>query len=95
MAFSLALPPPFPARRWKVKIRDEERNEPPHVSILQKDLVWRFDLRSLSFLDSDPDPNDVPRAVIAEIEKNIDLLRSKWDEMYPENPVSSKEDDDE
>jgi hypothetical protein len=90
MAFSLALPPPLPARGWKVKIRDNERNEPPHVSILHRSRTWRFGLRSGGFLDKSPDPNDVPSEVLAEISRAMDLLRARWDEMYPENPIGSE-----
>jgi hypothetical protein len=95
MAFSLTLPPPLPAQGWKVKIRDQERNEPPHVTIIRKKQWWRFDLRSRAFLDRDPDPKEVPAEVLAEIEKQIDVLRREWDEMYPENPIDSKDDGDE
>jgi hypothetical protein len=56
MAFSLPLSPPLRAQGWKVKIRDRERSEPPHVTILHR-------------------------------------TRAKWDEMYPENPIASKGDD--
>jgi hypothetical protein len=44
MAFRLPLPDPLPARGCKVKIRDLERNEPPHVTIVQKQRAWRFAL---------------------------------------------------
>ena len=95
MAFSLPIPPPLPAQGWKVKIRDNERNEPPRVTIIHKRRAWRFGLRSEGFLDKDPDPNEVPQEVIAEVEKQLELLRREWDEMYPENPVESKENGDE
>ena len=85
----------LPAQGWKVKIRDRERNEPPHVTVLHKTRVWRFDLRSGGFLDKQPDPKDVPEQVIVEVEKQMELLRREWDEMYPENPVAPPEDDDE
>jgi hypothetical protein len=94
MAFSLPLPPPLPAHGWKVKIRDRERNEPPHVTILHRTRAWRVDLRSGGFLDKEPDPKEVPEEVLTEIAKHERLLRGKWDEMYPENPIESKEDDD-
>jgi hypothetical protein len=93
VAFSLRLPDPFPTRGWKVKIRDLERNEPPHVTVLHKTRAWRFDLRSLRFLDKQPDPSEVPDEVVAEIKRQMELLRREWDAMYPENPIESKEDD--
>ena len=76
MAFRLPLPDPFPARGWKVKIRDLERNEPPHATILWRQRAWRFGLRERTFLDDAP------------------VLCREWDAMYPENPIESKEEDD-
>src|SRR2546425_12809991 len=52
--FTLNLPEPWASRGWKVKIRDRERLEPPHGTILQKTRAWRFDLRSDEFLDKKP-----------------------------------------
>jgi hypothetical protein len=94
VAFSLPLPDPLPARGWKVKIRNLERNEPPHVTILHRTRAWRFDLRALRFLDKEPDPKDVPDEVVAAIKQQVELLRREWDAMYPENPIESKEEDD-
>ncbi len=95
MAFSLPLPTPLPTQGWKVKIRDRERNEPPHVTILHKTRAWRLNLRTHRFLDKDPDPGDVLQEILAEIETNWQRLCEAWDEMYPENPVDSTEDSDE
>ncbi|OLC31712.1 MAG: hypothetical protein AUH81_17355 [Candidatus Rokubacteria bacterium 13_1_40CM_4_69_5] len=83
------------SRGWKVKIRDRERLEPPHVTILQKTRAWRFDLRSEKFLDKKPDPKEVPEEVVDEIRSNLTLLRREWDGMFPGNPISSEEPDDE
>jgi hypothetical protein len=96
MAFSLPLPPPLPAQGWKVKIRDRERIEPPHATVLHKTRAWRFGLRTLDFLDAEPDPDDVPTELVDAILADIDRLRREWDAMYPENPVDSsgEEDDD-
>lgn len=93
--FGLNLPEPWRSRGWKVKIRDRERLEPPHVTILHKVRFWRFDLRSEAFLDKEPDPKEGPRAVIDEIRSNLLLLREEWDRRVPENPISSEELDDE
>lgn len=82
MAFTLNLPEPWRSRGWKAKIRDRERLEPPHVTILQKARAWRFNLRSEAFLDKKPAPT---------IRSNLTLLRRAWDRMYPENPISSEE----
>ena len=95
MPFALNLPEPWATRGWKVKIRDRERLEPPHVTILRRTRAWRFDLRSERFLDKEPDPNEVPKDVVSEVRSNLTLLRQEWDRMFPENRVSSQDPDDE
>lgn len=90
MAFSLGLPPPLPQQGWKVKIRDQERVEEPHVSVIRGKSVWRFGLRSERFLDAQPEPTEVPDEVVRAIRAEIDLLRHEWDAMYPENPTVSR-----
>jgi hypothetical protein len=87
--FALTLPEPAASRGWKAKIRDRERLEPPHVTILHKTRAWRFDLRSGTFLDREPDPKAVPEEIVAAVRSNLDLLRQEWDRMFPENPVLS------
>ncbi len=94
MAFALPLSPPLPKQGWKVKIRDRERLEPPHVTIIRGTQTWRFSLRSGEFLDDDPDPREVPENLLSEIYQDLERLRFEWDQMYPENPVQAKEDDD-
>ena len=89
MAFELALPPPFPAQDWKVKIRDKERAEPPHVTILHRKKAWRFGLRERAFLDGEPPPREVPFEILEAIHAAHDLLCAEWDLRYPHNPVSS------
>jgi hypothetical protein len=93
--FTLNLPEPWATRGWKVKIRDRERLEPPHVTILRRTRAWRFDLRSERFLDKEPDPNEVPKEVVSEVRSNLTLLRHEWDRMFPENRVFSQDADDE
>jgi hypothetical protein len=83
------------SKQWKVKIRDRERVEPPHVSILRRRSTWRINLRTHEFKDSEPDPSEVPKSILKIVEENWSLLRAAWDEMYPENPVVSPEDEDE
>jgi hypothetical protein len=63
----------------------------PHVTVLHKTRAWRFDLRSLRFLDKEPDPAEVPDEVVTEIKRQLELLRRAWDAMYPENPIESGE----
>jgi hypothetical protein len=90
VAFQLKLPALLENRGWKVKIRDRERVEPPHVTIMHKVNSWRVSLRSQQFLDKKPDPTEVPVEVIDAIRENIYMIRATWDHMYPENPIVSK-----
>ena len=94
MPFTLPLPPRL-SREWAVKIRDRERVEPPHVTILRRTRAWRLDLRTGDFMDEVPDPREVPQAVVDTVRANWARLRAAWDTMYPENPVASPEDGDE
>jgi hypothetical protein len=94
MPFSLAPQPPWDSRGWKVKIRDRERLEPPHVTILHRTRAWRWNLRSCGFMDADPPPADVPKEIVAAIVHNLSRLRAEWDAMYPTNPVAPREADD-
>jgi len=54
-------------RGWKVKIRDRERLETPHVTLLYKTRAWRFGLRSETFLDTESDPTEVPKDVVDQV----------------------------
>ena len=94
MAFSLPLPGPWTSQGWKAKIRDKERTEPPHVTILRGTRAWRFSLRSSEFLDGIPDPKHVPQDLVDVVRQALPELISEWDKMYPENPVSSTGGDD-
>jgi len=93
--FRVTLPEPWANRGWQVKIRDRERLEPPHVTILRRTRAWRVDLRSGKFLDKEPDPTEVPKEVVHEVRSNLQRLRQEWDRMFPENPVLSREAGDE
>jgi hypothetical protein len=88
--FSLVLPEPWASRGWKAKIRDRERLEPPHVTILHGTRAWRLDLRSEQFLDREPEPRDLPTEIVDVVRANLPLLRGEWDRMFPENPVFSR-----
>jgi hypothetical protein len=94
MAFEVLLPGELKAAGWKVKIRDKERVEPPHVTVIRRTRSWRWGLREREFLDSTPPPRDVPEAVLAEIEAGYADLCRQWNAMYPENPVSSEVSDE-
>ena len=94
MAFSLPLLQPWDSQGWKVKIRDRERLEPPHVTVLHRSRAWRWNLRTGGFMDADPPPWDVAREVVAVLVENLARLRADWDAMYPSNPVTPREADD-
>jgi hypothetical protein len=93
--FDLPLPEPWASQRWKAKIRDGERLEPPHVTIIQRTKAWRFNLRTGEFMDGEPPPGLVPEEVVAHVRAQIEALRRAWDERYPENPVRPQEEPDE
>lgn len=87
MPKEFSVPPPWNDRGWKVKIRDRERVEPPHVTVLWKTESWRFGLRERDFLDKKPDPKGVPENLVKHILANIKSYTDSWNSMYPENPV--------
>jgi hypothetical protein len=74
MAYTLKLPPRL-AKQWAVKIRDRERVEPPHVTVLRGTRARRIDLRTGDFMDAEPDSDDVPEAVLTGIQDNWELGR--------------------
>lgn len=78
-----------------MKIRDKERVEPPHVSIMRKTQTWRLGLRSNMFLDKRPNPAEIPAALLEDIRASWDKLVLAWDEIYPNNPVTSEANHDE
>jgi hypothetical protein len=93
LAFSLPLPRRL-AGHWKVKIRDRERAEPPHVTILHGTREWRLCLRTGRFLDVDPPARLVPTQLVRYVEGRFARLIEEWDRRYPSNPVWSQEDED-
>ncbi|MFO0867342.1 MAG: hypothetical protein U0935_00200 [Pirellulales bacterium] len=96
MAYTLPLTDALRKARWKVKIRDKETREPPHVTILRGTDAWRIDLRSERFMDDEPDPAEVPVELIELIKDKTtwQQLCNQWDEMYPNNPVSEDENEE-
>ena len=97
MAFTLDLLEPLGSEGWKVKIRDKERLEPPHVTIFHKRRIWRFGLRDREFLvppgGTWKEIDARVRAVI-EAPENWQRLCEEWDSANPTNPVSRAEKDD-
>ncbi len=92
MPHELGLPKRLKAKGWKVKIREKERLEPPHVTILCGRNEWRVGLRDQQFLVP---PGGHWKEIDDEVRKLIDKhwksLRGAWDQMYPTNPISSTE----
>ncbi|MEX1039897.1 MAG: hypothetical protein WDZ51_04665 [Pirellulaceae bacterium] len=95
MAFSLRIALVYSRARWKVKIRDKETREPPHATIIHGTRAWRIDLRTGEFMDSRPDPSEVPTELVNFIRQDDtwQRLRREWDRMYPNNPVTESEDE--
>lgn len=89
MPFTLVLPAALERQGWRVKIREKERLEPPHVTFIRRARTWRFALRECRFLDREPPPRDVPPALVEHVLARVDELRAAWDRMYPENPVGA------
>ena len=65
--------------------------EPPHVTIYHRSRRWRLALRGGEVLAPDPDPAEVPRDLVSVVREQFPILRVECDQMYPRNPVSSKE----
>jgi hypothetical protein len=93
MAFTLILPRLLAKMRWKVKIRDRERVEDPHLTIVRGTMVWRVGLRDGRFLDGGS-WKDMPKGLQAVVEANWQQLCAEWDRMYPHNPVRGDEGND-
>jgi hypothetical protein len=96
MPFDAPLTRKLKTEGWKVKIREKERVEPPHVTISHKADEWRLGLRDKQLL-APPGGRikDIDPAVMQIIEEHWDQRVEAWDAKYPENPVSSANDGDE
>ena len=96
MPYVVPLPRKLKAEGWKVKIREKERVEPPHVTVMHKAEEWRLGLRDKQLLEPPGGQiRDIDPAVMQIIEENWEQLKEAWDEKYPENPVSSADREDE
>ncbi len=92
MAFPLKLPPPLGDEGWKVKIRERERVEPPHVTIFHHRKEWRLGLRDGEFLVPPGGSwKEIDVRVREVIEQNWKRLCDEWDQKYPSNPIDSKD----
>jgi hypothetical protein len=96
MPHELPLPKRLKAQGWKVKIREKERVEPPHVTVIHKEDEWRIGLRDGDLLVPPGGRlKDIDPEVFRIIQRDWEALRRAWDEKYPENPISSAEEEDE
>ena len=95
MPFELPLPKRLKAEGWKVKIREKERVEPPHATVMHKAREWRLGLRDKRLLVPPGGRiKDIDPGVMRIVEEHWERLIAAWDAKYPENPVSSAEDED-
>jgi len=90
MPYNLDLSDELKNSGWKVKIREKERAEPPHVSVMKKQETWRWGLREQAFLDKKPPAWLVPKELIEHLQANLEKLIAEWDSKYPHNPVNSE-----
>ncbi len=89
------MPRKLKAEGWTVKIREKERVEPPHVTILHKADEWRLGLRDKRLLVPPGGRlRDIDAEVMRIIEEHWERLQEAWDEKYPDNPISSAEDEE-
>jgi hypothetical protein len=73
MAFNLRLPRLLAKMRWKVKIRDRERVEDPHISIILGTKAWRVCLRDGRFMDGGS-WKDMPDSL-------QEVVRENWEQL--------------
>ena len=89
MPIDFPLPTSLKRAGWKVKIREKETREPPHVTILRGTQAWRINLRTGEFMDTRPDPAEVPEEIInlIKVPETWNWICHQWDKKYPKNPV--------
>jgi hypothetical protein len=94
MPFQLPLPRKLKAEGWKVKIREKEQVEPPHITIMHRANEWRLGLRDRQLLVPPGGRiRDIDAGVMRIIDEHWEQLKAAWDEKYPENPISSVEEE--
>ncbi len=93
MPYELDLPEVLKKDGWKVKIRDAERLEEPHVTIILKFTAWRLSLRSGEFLEHGHGWKQIDKRVRAAIKAEWKTLQREWDARYPHNPICGENDE--
>jgi len=95
MPYELELPRRLKARGWKVKIREKERLDPPHLTIQCKKRQWRVGLRDGAFLVPPGGSwKDIEPEVTRIIQQQWMQLQEQWDRKYPSNPIASEDDEE-
>jgi hypothetical protein len=89
MPITFELLPNLKGSGWKVKIREKETVEPPHVTVINGLNAWRWDLRKKKFMDKKPPKKLVPKAIVKFLKENHDAIVAAWDKKYPLNKVTS------
>jgi Domain of unknown function (DUF4160) len=82
------------ASSWRVKIYDNERLEPPHVTVVKGRKSWRINLRTKEFMDDEPPPKDIHKAVTQVVKGNWRRLQREWNRIHPNNAVEIEEGED-
>lgn len=93
MPYELQLSKGLKRAGWKVKIRDAERLEEPHVTMVRNLRSWRLSLRTGEFLDRGDKWSDIDVDVRETIHQNWDGLQQEWDLKYPHNPIARIDDE--
>ena len=90
MPYEFPLSKKLKSQRWKIKVWDREGGEDPHVTIMFKENWWRWSIRRRQFMDTSPDPADIPKEVLAILEKgeNYRQLCLGWNGVHPDDPVN-------
>ena len=101
MADPIRLSKKLRDRGWKIKIYDRERSEPPHLTLICREKVWRIEPRTKLFMKPGGSWRDIDwRDIDPEVREILDdethwkVLCDAWDAKHPANPVSSEEDEE-
>ena len=91
----IELPRKLREQGWKVKVYDNERLEPPHITLRCREKVWRIGLREKEFMVPPGGRwRDIDPEVSAILDRKWQTLCDAWDAKHPTNPVSSVEVED-
>ena len=95
MPFDLPLPKKLKAEGWKVKIREKERVEPPHVTVMHKADEWRLGLRDRQLLVPPGGRiKDIDPAVMRIIEEHWERLHRSLGREVSGEPGFQREDEE-